>query len=295
MEGWGVEVAVRTGGKRSAKTLRGTLRQVVDGDHPRYGRAFELLIQALIVVSLVSVALASLPDLPANLRVALRWEEIVVVAVFTVEYILRIWTAERPARYVFSFWGFVDLIAIAPFYLGLGAGGRSIRALRLLRVLRTLKLLRYHSAADRFRKTFFKIREELALFGGLALIILFLSSVGVYYFEHDRQPEVFASIPDSLWWAAVTLTTVGYGDAYPVTVGGRIFTFFVLIVGLGVVAVPTGLFASALTEIRREEKERRQAEAMSARIDRKDNRRSPKQSSRAAKRPRAAGRGRSSK
>jgi len=208
---------------------------------------------------------------------------------------LRIWAAERPGRYVFGFWGFVDLIAIAPFYLGLGAGARSIRALRLLRVLRTMKLLRYHSAAERFRRTFSKIREELALFGGLALIVLFLSSVGVYYFEHERQPEVFASIPHSLWWAAVTLTTVGYGDAYPVTLGGRVFTFFVLIIGLGVVAVPTGLFASALTEVRREEKERRQAEAMSARIDRKDNRGSPKQSARAAKRPRAAGRGRTGK
>ena len=246
---------------------------MLDGDHPRYGRPFEIFIQALILISLVSVALDTLPRLPANMRVALRCEEIVVVSIFTLEYILRILTAKRPGRYVFSFWGFVDFIAIAPFYLGLGADGRSLRALRLLRILRTLKLFRYHSAAERFRKTFFKIREELALFGGLALIVLFLSSVGVYYFEHESQPEVFASIPHSLWWAAVTLTTVGYGDAYPVTMGGRIFTFFVLIVGLGVVAVPTGLFASALTEVRREERERRrQAEARAAQLDRKQKR-----------------------
>jgi voltage-gated potassium channel len=84
------------------------------------------------------------------------------------------------------------------------------------------------------------------------LITLYLSAVGIYYFEHEAQPETFASIPHSFWWSAVTLTTVGYGDAYPVTLGGRLFTFLVMIVGPGVVAVPTGLIASALTEVRRE-------------------------------------------
>jgi voltage-gated potassium channel len=254
-----------------AKGVRETLREVIDGDHPRYGRPFEIFVYTLIFVSLISLAVETLPGLPDGWRVVLRWEEIVVVSIFSLEYVLRIWTAKHPARYVFSFWGFIDLIAIAPFYLGLGADGRSFRSLRLLRVLRTMKLLRYHSAAERFRKTFFKIREELAIFGGLALITLFLSSVGIYYFEHDSQPEVFASIPHSLWWAAVTLTTVGYGDVYPVTLGGRVFTFFVLIIGLGIVAVPTGLFASALTEVRREEKEKREERARSAQLDRKDD------------------------
>ena len=100
------------------------------------------------------------------------------------------------------------------------------------------------------------VREELVLFLlNVALILIFLSAVGIYYFEHDRQPEHFASVFHSLWWAVVTLTTVGYGDMFPITTGGRVFTFFVLFLGLGIVAVPTGLFASALAKAREEEED----------------------------------------
>ncbi|WP_411710902.1 potassium channel family protein [Legionella septentrionalis] len=93
-------------------------------------------------------------------------------------------------------------------------------------------------------------KEELVLFLSAALIILFLAGVGIYYFENEAQPEVFSSVFHSLWWAVATLTTVGYGDIYPVTVGGKIFTFFVLVIGLGVVAVPAGMVASALSKAR---------------------------------------------
>jgi voltage-gated potassium channel len=96
----------------------------------------------------------------------------------------------------------------------------------------------------------------LALFGAVALIVLYLAGVGIYQFEHDAQPEVFSSVFHCLWWATTTLTTVGYGDAFPITAGGRIFTFFVLVVGLAIVAVPTGLMASALTQARDDEKEK---------------------------------------
>ena len=98
---------------------------------------------------------------------------------------------------------------------------------------------------------------EFTLFLNVALILIFLSAVGIYYFEHDRQPEHFASVFHSLWWAVVTLTTVGYGDMFPITTGGRVFTFFVLFLGLGIVAVPTGLFASALAKAREEEENTR--------------------------------------
>jgi voltage-gated potassium channel len=98
-------------------------------------------------------------------------------------------------------------------------------------------------------------REELVLFGCAALIILYLAAVGIYYFESEAQPDKFASIPASLWWAIVTLTTVGYGDVYPITIGGRFFTSVVLIMGLGFVAVPTGLLAGALAKAREQEKQ----------------------------------------
>jgi voltage-gated potassium channel len=246
---------------------RAPVRSVLDGVHPRYGRAFEFFIAALIVLSMISITLESMPDLSDQARLFLDWEEVLVVAVFTVEYALRAATAEQPFGYVFSFWGFIDLVAIAPFYLGLGADFRSARAFRLLRMFRAMKLLRYNSAAVRLRTAFLKVREELLVFGVIALITLFVSAVGIYYFEHDAQPNVFASIPVSLWWSALTLTTIGDGDAYPITVGGRIFTVFVLMLGLGIVAIPTGLIASALTEIRREERERLKSEVMSVEFD----------------------------
>jgi voltage-gated potassium channel len=113
-----------------------------------------------------------------------------------------------------------------------------------------LKLVKYNHAMSRYKFALKLAREELIIFGCASMILLYLSAVGMYYFEHDAQPEHFASIISSLWWAVITLTTVGYGDVYPITVGGRIFTFFILMIGLGVVAVPAGLFAAALCKAR---------------------------------------------
>jgi voltage-gated potassium channel len=155
---------------------------------------------------------------------------------------------------MFSFFGIVDLLAVLPFYISTGVDLRSVRAFRLLRLFRLLKLARYSAAVQRFHRAFLIAREELALFGATALIVLYLSSVGIYYFEREAQPEAFGTVFHALWWAIATLTTVGYGDVYPVTAGGRVFTFFVLVTGLGIVAVPTGLFASALSKAREMEK-----------------------------------------
>jgi voltage-gated potassium channel len=137
----------------------------------------------------------------------------------------------------------------------LGIDLRAVRALRLLRLLRILKLARYSSAIGRFQRAVALAREELVVFLGIAVMLIYLSAVGIYYFEHEAQPDLFASVFHSLWWAVVTLTTVGYGDAFPVTLGGRMFTFAVLMAGLGIVAVPTGLLASALSRVREEERD----------------------------------------
>lgn len=118
------------------------------------------------------------------------------------------------------------------------------------RLFRLLKLGRYTAALLRFYRALLIAREELALFGTMAVILLYLSCVGIYQFEHAAQPEVFASVFDGLWWALCTLTTVGYGDVYPLTAGGKLFTFFILLIGLGLIAVPVGLVASALTQAR---------------------------------------------
>lgn len=214
---------------------------------------WEKWLQLLIVINLAAFALETLPDLSSGLYRALNIVEIVSVAVFSIEYLIRTSLSRPRAAYIFSFFGVVDLLAILPSLLLLSWDLRSIRILRLLRVFRVFKLARYGPAIRRFQRAFEIVREELILFSAVALAVLYLAAVGIYHFESQAQPEVFCSVFHCLWWATTTLTTVGYGDAYPITAGGRIFTFFVLIIGLGIIAVPTGLIASGLTRARDEE------------------------------------------
>ena len=216
---------------------------------------FDYVIQLLIVLSLVCFALETLPNLSFAQKAWLAFVEAGIVSVFTVEYVLRLWLSQPKRSYALSFFGIVDLVAILPFYVSSGIDLRSVRAFRLLRLFRLLKLARYSSAMQRYHRAFMIAREELVLFGFTALIIFYLASVGIYHFEHTAQPETFASVFHSFWWAVATLTTVGYGDVYPITLGGKIFTFLVLMIGLGFVAVPTGLFASALSTAREEMKQ----------------------------------------
>jgi voltage-gated potassium channel len=238
-----------------------SLKEVIEQPQTRSGKLFDLLIELLIVISIVSFSIETIPDLsPQSVRV-LNGIEIGCISIFTIEYILRILVAERKLKFIFSFYGMIDLLSILPFYLHLSFDLRSLRALRLLRLIRVLKLVRYSRAVRRFHLAFLMVKEELLLFLMVAGIVVFLAAVGVYHFENEAQPEKFSSVPQSLWWAVVTLTTVGYGDSYPITTGGRIFTFFVLLIGLGVVAVPSGLFASALTRARELEPDSKQEQS----------------------------------
>jgi voltage-gated potassium channel len=165
-----------------------------------------------------------------------------------VEYLLRLACSPKPWRYAVSFWGIVDFLSIVPAILFLMPDAQSIRSLRLLRLIRLLKLFHASHALDRLARAFQKNRDELWIFSFIALVVLYLSAVGIYHFEHQAQPETFGSIPACLWWSLATLTTVGYGDVYPITLAGRAFTGIVLLVGLGVIAVPAGLITSALLE-----------------------------------------------
>ena len=226
------------------------LKQVIDDPNTTAGRVFALTIQSLILVSIVNFSLGTLPSLTDSQRSILRYIEIGTVLVFTAEYLTRLALADQPLKFATSFFGVIDLLAILPFYLSLGIDFRSIRVFRLLRLFRILKLARYSKAVRRFHRALIIAREDAVLFGLIALIILYLASVGIYYFERDTQPEAFASVFHSLWWATVTLTTVGYGDVYPITTGGKCFTFVVLLVGLGFVSVPAGLIASAFAKAR---------------------------------------------
>lgn len=224
------------------------LSLIFDGEDHRLGQIVNFTIMFLIAVSVITVTVASLPDLPGWLYTSFRWVELFMIVFFTVEYFLRIWSAQNPIKYIFSFWGIIDICAILPMLLFVHSDTLMIRIIRLLRIFRILKLGRYTRAAERLQFAFNSVRDELMLFAGITVTVLFVCAAGIHFFEHRAQPEAFNSIPQSLWWAIVTLTTVGYGDTYPITVGGRIFTAAVLIVGLGIVAVPTGLIAAALSQ-----------------------------------------------
>ena len=231
-------------------TLRERLKNVIERSDTRLGRIFDLFIQSLIIVSLITFSLETLPNLSPSTRRLLRIIEIITVMIFSIEYILRIAIADQKLKFVFSFFGLIDLFSILPFYLSTGIDLRSIRAFRLLRLFRAFKLVRYSRALQRLHRAMKIAMEELVLYLMVTLMLLFFAAVGIYYFENAAQPEKFSSIFSSLWWSIVTLTTVGYGDVYPITVGGRIFTFAILLIGLGLVSLPAGIISSALTVAR---------------------------------------------
>jgi len=212
-----------------------------------------MAIQILIVVSVATFAIETLPGLSEDTLRLLQFSEAVIVVVFTAEYLLRLYSSSRRLAFVFSFYGIIDLLAILPFYLALGFDLRSLRIFRLARLAVMLKLVRYSQAARRYQMAFKLVREEVVIFGLFSLALIYLSAVGIYFCEHKAQPEVFASVFDGLWWAIVTLTTLGYGDVVPITPGGKVFTFFVLIIGLAMIAIPSGLVASALSKVRNTE------------------------------------------
>lgn len=238
--------------------MKAELRTIVNDNTTRKGRIFDYTVQVLIFSSLIAYALDTLPDNPPAMRAILRTIETVSAVLFTIEYALRIYVAKKPFKYIFSFYGMIDFLAILPFFLSTTIDMRSLRAFRIFRIFRAFKLIRYNKALNRFNIAARLVKEEIILFLIVTGIFLFLASAGIYYFENSEQPDVFSSVFHSGWWSVVTLTTVGYGDVYPVTAGGKIFTFFILMIGVGIVTIPAGLVASALTKARQMEEEEKE-------------------------------------
>ncbi|WP_159021608.1 ion transporter [Formosa sp. L2A11] len=230
--------------------MREKLRSIVEDNTSKSGKLFDYLIQVLILFSLIAFSVETLPNISNDVKYYLDLFETFCVVIFSVEYIIRVYVAEKPLKYIFSFYGIIDFMAILPFYLKGTLDFRALRAFRVFRIFRALKLIRYNKALHRFHLAAKIVREEIILFLIVTAIFVFLASAGIYYFENEAQPEVFASIFHSAWWAVVTLTTVGYGDVYPITTGGKIFTFCILIIGVGIVTIPAGLVATSLSKAR---------------------------------------------
>ena len=230
--------------------MKKKLRAIVEDNTTKKGKYFDYFIQLIIVLSLISFSLETLPNITEEFRLVLEKFEFVSIVIFSIEYVLRVLVTKKPLRYIFSFYGIIDILAILPFYLNRFLDLRFLRAFRVFRIFRALKLIRYNKALNRFNVAFKIVKEELVLFFIVILIMLFIVSAGIYSFENEAQPEIFKSVFHSGWWSIVTLTTVGYGDVYPITLGGKVFTFFVLMIGIGVVAVPAGLVGTALSKAR---------------------------------------------
>lgn len=234
--------------------MKETIKNIVEYNDNKLSKSFAIFIQFLIVFSVITFSIETLPSLRPQTRVVLNSIEVFCVSVFTLEYLARIYVADKKLKFIFSFFGLIDFFAILPFYLSFGVDLRSLRVLRLFRIFRLLKLVRYNKAMRHFTRAMLMAKEQIILFMAITLVLIYFAAVGIYYFENEAQPEYFSSIFDSLWWSIVTLTTVGYGDVYPITVGGRIFTFFILLIGLGIVAIPTGIISSSLTKAIEEKK-----------------------------------------
>ena len=183
----------------------------------------------------------------------------IAVIFFAFEYVVRVWTAPDKRKYIFSFFGIIDLVAVV---VGIAALPQftSLRLFRLLQLVRLLKLVRFSETLADLGRAFSMMRDEIVLFFSLTGMVVFLAAFGAYHFEHETQPEQFSHMGDALWWAVATLTTVGYGDIYPVTIGGKIMTAVVVICGLGIVAAPAGIVAQAMATALREKRERQAAE-----------------------------------
>jgi len=224
---------------------RAEIIALLDGHHERYGGRVSHAVHALIVLSAIAIALETEPSVPVAVQTMLVSFEIFVVGIFSAEYVLRLLATKHPLRYAFSFWGIVDLLSFLPAIALLTPEWQVVRALRLVRLL---KLFRSSHSLDRLVEAMRQVRGELFVFGVIAALMLYVSAVGIYLFEHEAQPEVFTSILTSLWWAVASFTTVGYGDMVPITPGGRLFTTIVLFIGLGIIAVPAAIVTTALLE-----------------------------------------------
>ena len=222
----------------------------------------DMILFILIILNIAAVCLESVKYIGNEYKEVFNTFEIFSVVIFSIEYLLRVWSA--PARndlgdssnlikrmkYIFSFTGLIDFLAIIPSILPYFFGGLDLRWLRVLRLLRLLKISNYSSALEDF---FSAIKADWRSFSAalyLMLIALFLSSALMYIAEHDSQPEKFSSIPETMWWGLITLTTVGYGDVSPVTPLGKIIGAFTAIMGVCTVALLTGIVASAFANQR---------------------------------------------
>ena len=232
-------------------------RLVEKGSHgQRLNRTFDYFIMSLIILSVIAIILESMPEVNSEYNGILKAFNLISIMIFSIEYMIRLYVSDltHPSdnriksalKFIFSGYGLIDLLAILPFYLPMliKLDLRFLRALRLTRFLRILKVNRYNDSLNLIWTVIKEKKSELAVTGFVTFLILLLASFIMYYVEGEKQPDKFPNIVSAFWWAVATLTTVGYGDVYPVTGLGKLISGLIAVMGIGLVALPTGLISA---------------------------------------------------
>lgn len=231
------------------KNIRGRLYTIVFGTDTPAGKLFDVVLLWVILASIIVVILESVESYKAEYGALFKVLEWTFTVLFTIEYATRIFISKRPANYIFSYWGLIDLLALLPTYLTIFVSGGSylvvIRGIRLLRVFRILKLTRYISEAEILGEAMKASRRKILVFLGAVSTLVVITGTLMYLIEGGENG--FTSIPTSIYWAVVTITTVGYGDIAPQTVIGQAFATLMMLTGYAIIAVPTGIMTSELS------------------------------------------------
>ena len=226
---------------------------VFEADTPA-GKLFDIILLITILLSILIVMLESVKSISMRFGESLKIAEWFITGIFTLEYLVRVYIVKKKYKYIFSFYGIIDLLSILPLYLGLFIPGSQrlsvIRSFRLLRVFRILKLSRYVSESKILIAALKASKQKISVFFFFILMMVIILGTIMYLVESEEGG--FTSIPQSIYWAIVTLTTVGYGDIAPVTVSGKFIASFVMILGYAIIAVPTGIVTSELTTLKKD-------------------------------------------
>ena len=229
---------------------RARLHEIIYEADSREGKVFDLIIIVAILFSILLVMLESVNELDARYHNFFNISEWVITILFTIEYILRVVSVKKSRSYIFSFYGIIDFLSTIPKYLSLFIGGAhalvALRALRLLRIFRILKLVRFVGATNNLGKALKASRFKIFVFISAVLIICVIIGTLMYLIEGDTSG--FTSIPRSIYWSIVTLTTVGYGDIAPQTALGQLLASLVMILGYGIIAIPTGIVGAEMAK-----------------------------------------------
>ena len=262
--------------KRGIESFRHFVFDIVElaegSKDPRLSWCFDVFIMILIVTNIAAVMFETVEEFYKEYRLWFMFFESFSVTIFTFEYLARLWTCTIKEEFRHPLWGrirfatgafaVIDLIAILPTLIGAGLQTRHLRMARLLRFFRVLKLGRYSSST----KTLFRVlkskKEELLIAVFMVCLLLLFSSTCIYYCEKGVQPEKFSSIPASMWWGVATLTTVGYGDVFPITALGKFFAAIIAVLGVGVFALPAGILASGFADVLEQQKKEKMGEAV---------------------------------